>query len=76
MKVAKQVGSGDYALFTMGNVTCLALHVDPLAVVFDKQQLRPHFVSTLKIGHATAFPVVKKRRPTTKVNSVETCLVY
>ena len=76
MNVAKQVGSSDCASFAMGNVTCLALHVDPLTVVFDKQQLRPHFVSTLKTGHATAFPVVKKLRPTTKVNSVETCLVY
>lgn len=76
MYVANQVASSDCALFTMGNVTCLALQVDPLALVFDKQQLRPHFVSTLETGHATAFPVVKKHRPTTKVNRVETFLVY
>ena len=54
-------------------MTCLALGIDPLAVVFDQQQLRPHFVSTLETGHV---PVVKKRRPATKVNRVETCLVY
>ena len=76
MNVAKQAGSSDCALFALANVTCLALGIDPLAVVFDQQQLRSHFVSTLETGHATAFPVVKKRRPATKVNRVETCLVY
>ena len=76
MSLGRQAGSSDCVLFALPNVACLVLCVDPLAVVFDQQQLRPHFVSTLETGYATAFPVVKKRRPATKVNRVKTCLLY
>ena len=39
MNVAKQSGSSDCALFAMGTITCLALDIDPLRVVYDQEQL-------------------------------------
>ena len=50
MNIAKQTSSSDCALFALTNVTCLAMMVDPLAVVFDQQQLRQHLISHLKTG--------------------------
>ena len=76
MNVAKQSGSTDCALFALASVTCLALGIDPVTVVYDQQQLRAHFVSTLESGHVTAYPVLKKRRPAARVHKVETCTVY
>ena len=74
MNVAKQSGITDCALFALACVTCLASGIDPVTVVYDQQQLRAHFVSTLESGHVTAYLVLKKRRPVARV--VETCTVY
>ena len=76
MNVAKQSGSVDCALFAMATITCLALDIDPLCVVFDQEQLRPHLVKSLETGAISSFPILKKRRPATRVSKVETCSIY
>jgi len=40
MNVAKQSGSTDCALFVIATITCLALDIDPLNIIFDQDQLR------------------------------------
>ena len=76
MNVAKQSGLVDCALFAITTITCLALDIDPLSVVFDQEQLRPHLVKSLETGTISSFPVLKHRRPATRVSRVETCLIY
>ena len=44
MNVSKQVGATDCALFAMATVISLALGDDPVAVVYDQQQLWSHFL--------------------------------
>ena len=76
MNVAKQTGTTDCGLYAIAIITCLALGMDPVSVVFKPEELRPHFVKVLETGTITAFPVVKHRRPTDRVKNVEVVSVY
>ena len=62
MNVSKQAGAMDCALFAMATATALALGDNPVTVVYDQQQLRPHFLECLLTGNPKAFPVLKSRR--------------
>ena len=62
MNTAKQSGSTDCGLYAAAVTTCLALGMDPLAVVFRQQDLRDHFLKVLRTGQIEPFPVLKKRR--------------
>ncbi len=66
MNTAKLFGSADCGLFALATLTSLALGSDPLTVIFDQNELRPHYIRTLECGIVTAFPILKNRRPATK----------
>ena len=70
MNVAKQTGASDCGLYALAAMTCLAVGVDPVTVVFDNEELRPH------LAKVTPFPVKKRRRPADPVASVQDCLIY
>ena len=72
MNTSKQTGAADCALYAMATITSLALDIDPLFVVFNQEELRPHLAKTLETGKVTQFPTVKRRRPATRVSKVET----
>ncbi len=78
MNVSKQTGrlSVDCGLFAMAAITCLALGADPTIVVFDLQQLRRHLIKSLETNKINLFPVIKTRRPRSKVCQVEKCTIY
>ena len=76
MNVAKQSGFTDCALYAMAIVTCLALNIDPLKVVHDQEQLRPHLIQLLEKETITSFPVLKRQRPATSVSNVELCPIF
>ena len=76
MNTCKQTGAADCALYAMATITSLALDIDPLCVVFNQEELRPHLAKTLETGKIAQFPTMKRRRPATRVSKVETLLVY
>ena len=76
MNVAQQTGTADCAWHAMATLTCLALDVDPLTVVLNKEELRPHLIMILETQRVSAFPVVKHCRPANRVTKLEMCLVY
>ena len=76
MNVAKQTGSVDCGLFALATITCLALGNDPTTVVFDQKQLRHHLIKSMETNTISSFPVIKTRRPKSKVSKVQTCIIY
>ena len=76
MNTAKQKGSTDCGLYAIATLTCLALNVDPTSVVFDQEQLRTHLIRCLEKEEISEFPVIKRRRPASRVTKIEICLVY
>ena len=76
MNVAKQTGTADCALYAMAMIASLGLGIDPLSVVLNQEELRPHLVNTLEVVTVSAFPVIKHRRPASRVAKVEACPVY
>ena len=76
MNVAQQSGTTDCALYAMAVITCLALGMDPLSVILNRDELRPHLVKSLETRTISIFPVKKHRRPVNRVTKVEICLVY
>ena len=76
MNIAKQTGATDCALYAMAMITCLALDIDPVNIVLNQEELRPHLVKSFEKGAITAFPVIKHRRPAKRVNKLELCVVY
>jgi hypothetical protein len=76
MNVAKQTGASDCGLYALATMTCLAVGVDPVTVVFDNEELRPHLAKVLETQRITPFPVKKRRRPADPVASVQDCLIY
>ena len=57
-------------------MTSLAVGVDPVIVIFNNEELRPHLAKVLEAGTITPFPVTKHRRPADRVTKVENCLIY
>ena len=76
MNTARQTGSTDCGLYAIATLTCLALEIDPVSVVFDQEQLRTHMIMCMEKGEISAFPVTKRRRPASRVTKTEICLVY
>ena len=76
MNVAKQSGSSDCALFAMPTIICLALEIDLLRVLYDREQLRPHLVKIVEADKVTPLPVLKHLRPATRVSKVEVRLIF
>ena len=76
MNSAKQTGTAGCALYAMATVTCLVLGIDPVTVVPNQLELRPHLAKILDTGTITPFPVRKHRRQAERVTKVENVLVY
>ena len=76
MPTSKLVPWTVHALFAMAAVTSLAMGDDPVAVVYDQQQLRQHFLESLATGYLKAFPVLKSRRVASQQNKSEKFQVY
>ena len=55
MNVAKQAGASDCGLYALATMTSLAVGVDPITVIFNNEELRPHFAKVLETGTITAF---------------------
>ena len=44
----KQRGAADCALYAMAVATCLAFQNDPTTLVFDQEELRPHYIEIMQ----------------------------
>ena len=76
MNTCKQVGGVDCGLHAIAIMTCLAMKIDPLTVISDKDELWPHLSSILEQGSVTAFPILRKRKVQSQVFRVETWAVF
>ena len=76
MNTSKQTGSADCGLYAPATLTCIAFDIDPVTVIFDQQQLRPHLAMCLEKGDISTFPVLKHRRPVNRVLRTELCNIY
>ena len=76
MNTCKQVGGVDCGLHAIAIMTCLAMKIDPLSVIFDKDELRPHLCNILEQGSVTTFPILRKRKVQSRVFRVETWAVF
>ena len=76
MNVYKQTGSVDCGLFAIASLTLLALGGDPTNVVFNQEEMRSHFLQQYESQHIQPFPILKHRRPRTRVAKIEMCMVY
>ena len=52
----KQVGGMDCGVFAIAAVTALAFNIDPSAVRFKQEDMRPHLVTCFKNQKFTLFP--------------------
>lgn len=68
MNIAKQCGSADCALYSMGG--------DPTQVVYNQLDMRPHLVMCFESKILSAFPTLKHRKPASKVIRIEKCKIY
>ena len=57
-------------------MTCLAMNIDPLSVIFDKEELRPHLSHILEQGKIVTFPVLRKRKVQSRIFRTETRAEY
>ena len=48
----------------------------PINLVLDQEELRPHLVKSLETNTVTAFPVLKHGRPANRVRKVEVCFLF
>lgn len=76
MNVSRQAGVTDCALFAMAFTTHLAFGKDPTTAVFDQNELRSHLLVMLSSGKVSTFPVLKRRRPSSRVLKVESFDIY
>ena len=76
MNICKQVGGVDCGLHAIAIMTCLAMKIHPLSVIFDKDELWPHLSSILEQGSVTAYPTLRKRKVQSRVFRVETWAVF
>ena len=76
MNTARQSGTTDCGLYAAAITTCSVIGIDPLTIIFNQEDLRSHFVDVLKTGVVKPFPVLKRRRVTTRVLKTDTCNVY
>ena len=66
MNMAKQHGSTVCGLYAIATLVCLAFGEDPTTVVFDQDMLRSHLGECFMNKGLELFPVIKKRRNSTK----------
>ena len=59
MNITQQTGTTDCALYAMSTITCLALGIDPVTIILNKDELRPHLVKSLETRTISLFPVKK-----------------
>ena len=76
MNVAKQTGTVDCALYAMAIITCFALDIDPVTVVFRQEEMRSHLLKCLETGTIVPFPVKKTRRPVQRISKIECFEVF
>ena len=77
MNVEKQTGTVDCALYAIAMITALWLKEDPIAIIFNQAELRPHFINILETKTITKFPILKvKHRITDRISYTQQCLVY
>ena len=76
MNTCKQTGSVDCGLHAIATMTCLAMKIDPLSIIFDKEELRPHLSNILEQRLVTSFPILRKRKVQSRVFRVETWAVF
>ena len=55
MNVVKQAWASDCGLYALATMTSLELGVDAVTVIFNNEELRPHFAKVLETGTITAF---------------------